>query len=465
MTHRKLRWVAPGLLALSGVACGLAGAVAPPGTSQQASATPISNQAALPPATATVAIPPQCQNVALVTPPAATTIAVPTPNLSANPDLSSQDQLRVLQEIVDTITQEYVYLDFNGTDWPNEAAAVRSHVENGLTTPALYAELDALVTALGDEHSYFESPVEVAASEAAMAGIVDYTGIGALLLPLLDKRRVTVLAILPGSPAESAGINPHDSILAVDGLPVAEPGIVYRERVRGPECSAAVLTVVSPGGEPRPVTVVRVHVSAPLPIDARLVPTSDGSRIGYLFIPSFFDETIPDRVRAELDAFGPLDGLIIDNRVNGGGVSSVLLPILGYLTSGRLGEFVSRSGSRPMDIAAQPIHNSQTVPLIVLVGEDTVSYAEIFAGVLQDSGRAALVGETTPGNVETLHGYIFDDGSQLWMAQERFDPAASHADWEASGIVPDVIVDADWDTFTFETDPAVAAALDLFGHR
>ncbi len=371
----------------------------------------------------------------------------------------------MLQELVDTVTREYVYPDFNGTDWPSQVAAVRSQLEAGLTTSAFYAELQALVSALGDEHSYFETPAEVSQSDADRAGIIDYTGIGALLLPMQDKRRVTVLAVFPGSPAELAGLRPHDSILAVDGLAVAEPGMTYPGRVRGPACSAAVLTIVSPGGEPRPVMVVRAHATGSLPLNAQLVPTNDGSRIGYLFIPTFFDETIPDRVAAALKAFGPLDGLILDNRMNGGGISSAAEPILGFFASGRLGEFVSRSGSRPMDIAAHPIRNSQTVPLIVLVSEDTVSFGEVFAGVLRDAGRAAIVGETTLGNVETLHGYDFEDGSQLWIAQERFDPAVSHADWEATGIVPDVIASADWDTFTFETDPGVAAALGLLGHR
>jgi hypothetical protein len=56
------------------------------------------------------------------------------------------------------------------------------------------------------------------------------------------------------------------------------------------------------------------------------------------------------------------------------------------------------------------------------------------------------------------------DGSKVWIAEERFDPLYSDTDWEALGISPDVEVIADWDTFTFETDPGVAAALVLLGH-
>ncbi len=101
----------------------------------------------------------------------------------------------------------------------------------------------------------------------------------------------------------------------------------------------------------------------------------------------------------------------------------------------------------------------------MLVGEDTASFGEIFSGVLRDIGRAKIVGQTTLGNVETMYGYDFEDDSRAWIAQERFDPLNSDDNWELTGIVPDVEAYADWDTFTFETDPAVAAAVELLGHK
>jgi carboxyl-terminal processing protease len=166
-----------------------------------------------------------------------------------------------------------------------------------------------------------------------------------------------------------------------------------------------------------------------------------------------------------LKEFGPLDGLILDVRMNGGGASSVAYPILEYFIDGELGEFVSRDDARSLAIDANEIQNSQTVPLIVMVSEDTVSFGEIFAGVLKDAGRAQIVGETSLGNVEVLHGYDFEDGSQVWIAAETFHSAFSDANWEETGIVPDVQAFAEWNTFYFDTDPSVAAAVDLLGHQ
>ncbi len=221
----------------------------------------------------------------------------------------------------------------------------------------------------------------------------------------------------------------------------------------------------SPGEAPRDVMLLRYAIQGDVPIDARLVTTTDGSKIGYIFIPSFFDETIPEQIKNALNEFGPLDGLMLDVRMNGGGSSSVTYPIFEYFIQGTLGQFVSREASRPLEIKANEIQNSQTVPLIVMVSQDTVSFGEIFAGVLKDSGRAKIVGETSLGNVEVLHGYDFDDGSQIWLAAETFHSAFSDTNWEETGIVPDVQAFSEWDTFYFDTDPSIAAALDLLGHH
>jgi C-terminal processing protease CtpA/Prc len=209
------------------------------------------------------------------------------------------------------------------------------------------------------------------------------------------------------------------------------------------------------------VTLVRARFQTSLPIEAGLVPTGDARRIGYIFLPTLFDETVPAQVEQALHDLAPLDGLILDNRKNGGGSSSVLEPILSFFTSGIVGEFVSREATRPFRLTAHPVENSQTVPLVVLVGDGTGSFGEIMSGVLRDIGRAQLVGETTGGNVEVEHGYDFDDGSTAWIAEETFDPLRSDANWERDGIVPDVEAFADWFTFTLETDPGVQAALEL----
>lgn len=406
-------------------------------------------------------IPPACANKPIATLPVATTVAKPTSALSTNPKLSKGKQLEVFNALTKKIEEVYLYPDYNGLDWPATVKEYRAKIEKGLNTEDFYIEMEKLMIDLNDDHSSFLSPVDVAESNAELDGKVDYVGIGMLIQPMPEKGKVTLLSVLPGSSAEHGGLKQHDSILEIDGTPISEDGVDYSLRIRGPECSAVRLRVQSPGGEPHDALFVRFRIQSSLPIVARLVPTSDGSRIGYIFLPSFFDETIPGQVRKALKEFGELDGLILDNRTNGGGSSSVVYPIFRYFTSGTVGHFVSRGATKALDIKADPVENSQDVPLVILVGPDTVSFGEIFSGALQDLGRAKLVGKTTLGNVETLMGYNFSDGSVAWIAAERFEPAHSEADWEKTGIIPDVMAYADWDTFTFETDPSIAAALKL----
>jgi C-terminal peptidase prc len=426
--------------------------------------TPVPIQTSSPvPLTPGIYIPPQCEGRPVATLAPEFTSAQPTPSLEPNAPLTKEEQLDVLDELVAQISEVYLYPDFNGVDWDAVVADYRVRVEQGLDTETFYTDMENLVFELGDEHSSFESPAQVEQSELELAGRNDYVGVGALILPQVEKGQVTILAIFPDSSAEHGGLKPHDVVLAADGIPIVEGDEAHIERVRGPECSAVVLTVQSPGEAPREVMFIRNRITSSMPIDARLVLTGDGSRVGYIFLPTFFDQTIPGQVRQALEDFGPLDGLIIDNRMNGGGSSDVVEPILSHFAEGSLGQFVSRNEIRPLEITADPVHNSLTVPLVILVSEETVSFGEIFSGLLQDTGRAKLAGQTTLGNVETLSGYSFSDGSRVWVAEERFDPPVSHADWERDGIQPDLQAHADWDTFTFENDPGIAAALTLLG--
>jgi C-terminal peptidase prc len=410
-------------------------------------------------------IPPGCENIKPATVLPATAAVTATSVYATNQPINAQKQMRVLEALVKKVEEVYVYENFNGKDWKAIAAKYREKVRGGLTTENFYQEMRAMITDLGDDHSNYEAPQQVAQQDAQMAGSNNYTGIGVLIQPMESKSKITVLMTFPGSSAEKGGLKPHDSIVKIDGRVAIENGTAYSQRLRGPECSAVNVTVVSPNGQARDVLFIRHKITSSQPINAQLVATKDGSKIGYIFLPTFIDETISDQVDKALKDFGNLDGLILDNRMNEGGSGTVLEKVLSYFTSGLLGHFQSRKNTRSLIIKAHPIHNSQTVPLVVLISRESVSYGEVFPGVLQDSGRAKLVGDRTAGNVETLYGYDFEDGSRAWIAHETFVPLNSKKNWESVGVKPDVEVIADWDTFTFENDPGIAAALKIFGHK
>lgn len=443
------------------MSCSLAGRSAPAVVDGSAAETPPSTPTvrptSIPPLP--VDVPAECQGLPLATVGPARAGATPTPE--ANPPLSAAEQQAVADEFVGTVENVYLAPEQLGPEWQAAGDALRQHIAEGLDTEGFYAELQQLIHGLGDEHSSFESPVDVAASDARLAGSLGAVGIGVLAMGIPEAGLVTLLQVYAGSPAENAGLRPHDNLLAIDGAPLVQGGVPLPWLLRGPECSLAVVTVSSPGEPARELAIVRHRYSVDRVIDLRLLSAPDGGRVGYIFLPTFFDDRIPGEVEAAFQEWGPLDGLVIDNRANGGGSSSVAEPMLALFTSGEVGAFLSQAGSRPLRISPKDVEGSQSVPLVVLIGEDTVSYGEVFAGVLQDQARARLVGEATAGNVETLHGYNFQDGSRLWIAEERFVPAISQAAWEGVGVQPDVEVVAPWHTFSVEDDPVLAAALHL----
>lgn len=375
-------------------------------------------------------------------------------------------QLSIFEDLWATINDAYLYPDFNGQDWPAIHTTYAEWINTGLTNQEFYSAMSEMVNLLGDDHSVYLTPQEVADEDAEYAGNLNYVGIGALVGADPDNARAVILVVFPGSPAEEAGLRSRDSLLIVDGQDILDENGYLKDIVRGPAGTLVTLLVQSPGEQPRELTILRRPISGSLPVPYEVLTSPGGLRIGYIFLVGFTDSTVDEQVGQALQAMSadaPLDGLIIDNRQNIGGADTVVRPILSYFTSGVVGYFYSREEQRPLQIKLTEIDGSANLPLVVLIGQNTVSYGEIFSGVLQASGRAYLIGETTDGNVETLWGYDFEDGSRAWIAAESFRPANDpQADWEQNGIVPDLTVQAFFADFSLEQDPAVLAALGYF---
>jgi C-terminal processing protease CtpA/Prc len=313
----KIKRIAFGILMFFLLACNFVAqmvfpptATPSPTASQTASATPSPTTTPVPLVPAF--IPPECSTVPLATlSPEQVTLATP---VFPTKEISQEEQLHILDRLTSIVEDVYVYPDYNGRNWNEIQARYRSKIEAGLDTMSFYNEMDAMIEELGDEHSFFLSPQEVDEAEAELRGDLEFVGVGIYGRTDLERQRLIVISTFPGSPAEYGGIQHHDSILLVNGHPIGEKGA---ELLSGPQCSAVVLTVQSPGEEPRDVMLVQYVIEGGIPIDARLVPTSDGSKIGYIFIPSFFDETLPGQIANALNEFGPLDGLLLDVRQAG----------------------------------------------------------------------------------------------------------------------------------------------------
>jgi C-terminal peptidase prc len=394
----------------------------------------------------------------------------PLPDLPANTQVDAQvteEQLAVFQELWEAVRDNYVYTDFRGVDWDAVGEKYRALVEGGLAQEDFYMSMARMVWELGDEHSSYQDPEAVAEDDARLAGNNDYVGIGVLVQAVLETRTGVISHVFDDSPALEAGLRSHDIIVAVEGEPVVdEEGVLRTDKIRGPEGTDVNVTVQRPGFDnPVELTITRRRITGAATIDYCLVPDT---QIGYIYLPSFDDETFPRQVKEAIEAMSasaPLEGLVIDNRMNGGGSSSVAHPIMSYFVDGDQGAFISREDRDDLDLNGRDIAGSLTVPLVVLVDRDTASYGEIFSGVMKNAGRAVIVGRTTLGNVERLWGFNFDDGSRAWIASETFLPAGVDPNeagiWENTGIVADYSVPTRWDLFSEATDPALAKAVEV----
>jgi C-terminal peptidase prc len=380
---------------------------------------------------------------------------------------ATQRQLRVFHTLWDNVNRYYVYPDFNGVDWAAVRTTTDQRIQAGISDDAFYDLMRDVVDGLKDNHSSFLSPQDAQREEEEFRGDGQYVGVGIISEVNAAKRYAYVLQVLPGSPAQQAGIRAHDHILMIGGQPsVDRDSVNQMALLRGPEGSTVTVTVRTPGAEPRPLVLTRTNLSTSSPVEYHLL--RGRKRIGYIQIPTFFEQDVGAQVRAALAALmqsagvgGRLDGLIVDIRINGGGEYQVLMQTLGFFTQGRVGELVDRTGVvAPLVVNARRIGNSQNAPIVILTGRSTESYAEVFAGAMRARGRAKLVGETTAGNIETLRAHRFEDGSVAWLAEETFH-LSDGSNWEGKGLQPDVVVNRAWDEYTADNDPVIAAAVKL----
>jgi carboxyl-terminal processing protease len=450
-----------------------------PLNNSESNETFITHTLTLPASTATVNEITSAPDLSTITGNQGSTTSTPSPTVTPSPftafplstdtprptDLPRELQIEIFEELWSIIDKEYLYIDFNGLDWNAIYVEYRELLESGLNNHEFYLGMGEMISRLEDDHSRFVTPEEVKIEEAEYQGNSNYVGVGILVTAIPERNRAVILAVFPDSPADRAGLKPRDSLLAADGTPILDEDGSIRDIVRGPEGTQVDLIVQSPGEEPRQESLLRQRITGSLPVLSTLFETSDGRHIGYIQIITFTDGTVDDQVRDALYEFTretELDGLILDNRLNNGGANTVMTPILSYFTYGTLGYFVSREGKHPLTIEqGEDINGSMTFPLVVLIGKDTVSYGEVFSGILKDMRRAYLIGDTTEGNIETLWGYDFADGSRAWIAHDTFIPYNNpNDDWEVTGIAPDLFIEGNWYDFSLMNDPAISAGID-----
>jgi C-terminal processing protease CtpA/Prc len=230
------------------------------------------------------------------------------------------------------------------------------------------------------------------------------------------------------------------------------------DRVRGPAGSSVTLNVQTPGAAERSVAVERGKLTSTGKLKASAIR---GTNYGYLLFPPVGYATLQADVTQSMQKFAAdktLDGLVIDLRIASSTRGWPLEEMYTMFDNGELGEFYNRNDKQMVEVKGQDTFRSQDIPLVLLVGQNTTGFPEIFAAGLQLHERAVVIGETTPGAVETTTSYYLPDGSQAFIATTSF--VLPNGDQiGTTGVVPDIPLEAGWDNVLPQKDPVLDRAI------
>jgi carboxyl-terminal processing protease len=245
-----------------------------------------------------------------------------------------------------------------------------------------------------------------------------------------------VLSVVPGSPADQAGIKVGDLIEAINGLNtrVMPPASLHATLSGAPD--STVLLMVRPSrnaDEPKEITLKRAKVNLP-PVAHRML--EDG--IGYIDVNAL-DE---DRVNQVAKAIKSLEGsgarqLVLDLRG-----SSIGAPELGvrlanlFIDSGKI---ASLKGQRFAEKVFQADSKSTVTKdeVVLITDRSTAGAAEVAAAAIMDSGRGKAVGERTYGLAAEQQTVNMDDGAALLLSVAKYYSPSGKA-MQDEGVTPSV---------------------------
>lgn len=274
-------------------------------------------------------------------------------------------------------------------------------------------------------------------------------GIGVSTLYDSQREGIYVISVYKGSPAEQSGMVPGDIITHVDGIPVAKLGYFRVMNILGMD---EVISKVNLTAKKHDGTYVRYDIQkgqvSVQNITGKSVVADDGSRmkVGIITINRF--GSIPEdevknfeTILASLVMEG-CERFVIDLRNNPGGNIETVSQLLDcFLRDGPVFTVVYNSGVEKTVVA-----NSGKTKLpypymfAILVNENTVCEAEVFAKALSNASEAQLFGMPTYGKATVQGLHELTNGGAVSLSYAKYIPVASE-DFDKTGIVPENRVD------------------------
>lgn len=322
-----------------------------------------------------------------------------------------------------------------------------------------------LVKSLGDKYSEYYTKEEFEALNNSSQG--HYTGIGVVINQNPDSLVITVTKVYPNSPAEEAGVEAGDVIIAIDDTDITSmTSDLVVSMVRGEEGTDVKITINRNGED------IQLNMKRKV-VDIQVVSYEmlEGN-IGYIILDQFTDSAVEQFREALTDLNNQgMKGLIVDVRENPGGLLTSVKSILSmFLPEKQLILYsMTKEGQKTCYYSEEGKIVDDSLPMIVLIDEDSASAAEVFSGTLKHYQRAELVGVTSFGKGIMQSTFKLSDGTGIKLTTGKYylpDDSNIHG----IGIEPDYEVEMPEDVkniwaLEHSEDTQLSKAIEIIGQK
>ncbi len=288
--------------------------------------------------------------------------------------------------------------------------------------------INAMLNYVGDPYTTYMTTEEKEDLAERLEGT--YKGIGIAI------NGTKIETVTPNSPAEKAGLLAGDFLLAVDNEDVTEyDSKTIASLIKNTNKKNVTIKVLR-GEEEKEFTIDLKE----LILTAETHKVVEGTSIGYIYL-SIFSNNIAEQFTTayeDLQNQG-IDRLIIDVRDNAGGYLDGAEKIASkILTKDKL-IYSLQSKDSKKDYYDQT-EEAFSIPIVVLINENSASASEILAAALKDSYGATLIGTRSYGKGKVQQTYTLDDGSMAkYTSAKWLRPNGECID--SVGILPDILVE------------------------
>jgi len=297
--------------------------------------------------------------------------------------------------------------------------------------------IEGMVKALDDPYTSY---IDAETYKVGMSGLEgEIEGIGAQVG--IREEKLTIIAPIPNSPADKAGLKAEDVILEIDGVSTAEMSLVEAVlKIRGPKgTSVSLLIQHKDAAGPEEIKIVRET------IELSSVALEMKGNVAHLQITHFSRRTATElqATLQEMEQAGAKD-IIVDLRGNPGGILDAVVEVASYfLKDGVVVKVVDNGGGETF-LNVKPREIVTALPMVVLVDGASASGSEVLAGALQDHGRATVAGNQTFGKGSVNVPRELQDGSGLYITTARWLTPNGRL-IEGEGIKPDIELELEGD--------------------